>query len=1604
MQPLLSLRICAQNVKGLYSNHTKKRSTDFITSLKALFDIFLLNETHVLDCSEIPSEWCGLRWIHSITSKEDSYGGVSLAYSLLLPDPINLSILFSTLPAAASASSDEDVKTRSLFIGFRLHSADFIFCSFYGISNTNTAAGMKRASKLLTNCHSLIPFAIELFYKSHPRIVNFPLIFIWGGDFNCSPTTTHSLSPHHPSFSLQRLLQPISTTGITPTSHVHLQLSVLPQLASLTTPCCTFTSSAGNPKHLDHFIISDPMNLITNSYFQQQHLDLDHQLIAISTTPVWSYVTPPTRSPYFKIPFHLANEPTFLLTVNRHVLHLITTSTSTTNWAHIFDKLVSWIHNYAKSFIAFDKKCTEKEIFSLKLQIASIPTTLLDDAIQSSILLDLHTQLSLLLLKPSSRLISQLGNLPSTVPDITPTKLIKPFIIPGIYDSTTHLYSTDVDTIQTNVFNHLSNHFTDHSIDAPPPPLYPAPYDFHNYNPPSISHKDRDVIDILPNAKLFLRSALDMHKQGKKHTTTSSCDLPLFFYTSPFTRRVFANLLAQLFTFTFNNMIFAKTLSSCLFIIVPKPGKSRCNIAAQRFIALHSIAHRLFVRVVLQKISLFIPYWIGTHQSGFVPKRSPDSNIYNQFLAAKEAIKDPNSSIAVLQIDEISAFDKVKHSHVRNTLIRAGLSIHMTDFIINLCGNISASILINGIISTPFLVTCGFLQGNALSSFLFIMATEAPLLCGIAYMNSQSRRHVPPLSLSSSLIAPAKVFADDTNIYIYSITQSQVWIKIFTLFTPISGISINYGKTGYTPLGNLSVNSSMGPSFKVYFPFTTIPNQKIAIYPCGSTIKNLGISMSIPNIFAANAVNILTDSTWASFVPSILRALRSAIFVSDIPFLRFQYINTTIMSRLTYRMMYTVIPPLLLTQIQSTYTSVLSGSLKLPLSTLQLSSNKGGIHLICLSTRQSALHITIVRKLINHFYTFNIHCALILQLALIISHKYSWCKIFTLSLDRLTTLPIPWLILNARDCVYSITQIQYSTYPYNDVLPTLLNALISLRNWNLLCSLPSTIPSICSIEKLFHYLNLLLNEPLLLNPYLFRNKQILTSPEIINFFTTNNLLQLRDVWNPTTFSFGFTTVHATFCLYKLANPTEILKLPLELSQLFVPTISLVDFDRIWLLLLAPPLSDLFSCLRNYFFQHQQEIVSVFPTYLKFNLDQIFTSTGTTFSLSRLHFNKCPHYISPSYIPFHKVSTSVLSSTMSLYSTRAVNLVGNRSSLPKGILKWREACPTLPLHFETNAWSIFSNYRGSSSFSKTTLFPLWIALHTVFTPVLFYPSESAYHHCLCTSCSGFPLCNASSVRNDTIHALWFCPIAKCFWKYVNKLLCLMNHHQLLLGINGILLLEHVLIVNNNPLLKPLYNIILIGLSTLKEFHNAVSLMALSTAYSSLPTFSQSVATIFSMFRLALHSFLIVELYKHRRSFFCISFKLHVVYHPFISLDVTVNDRKKPIINCLSRLNFLPEVPVHQSLLFQHYIKSASLLLNCFNSHSNASKNNAYLLYSNSNPVLQSSLTTVFRNDPLFFAIKYGIDSSFSTPDQKLFSFALLPLICLRSKIFDPAGIG
>ena len=125
-------------------------------------------------------------------------------------------------------------------------------------------------------------------------------------------------------------------------------------------------------------------------------------------------------------------------------------------------------------------------------------------------------------------------------------------------------------------------------------------------------------------------------------------------------------------------------------------------------------------------------------------------------------------------------------------------------------------------------------------------------------------------------------------------------------------------------------------------------------------------------------------------------------------------------------------------------------------------------------------------------------------------------------------------------------------------------------------------------------------------------------------FITTKLFQLRDLWNPITFSFGTTALQEILHHFKLSNSLDLLQLSLEFQQLCGPpaTTSLMEFDGIWRdLLLTDPIKTLFQCLRNYFLQHEQEIKDILNTTttppLPSKLEQFFSSPGTTLSISTL---------------------------------------------------------------------------------------------------------------------------------------------------------------------------------------------------------------------------------------------------------------------------------------------------------------------------------------------------------------------------------------------------
>ena len=88
---------------------------------------------------------------------------------------------------------------------------------------------------------------------------------------------------------------------------------------------------------------------------------------------------------------------------------------------------------------------------------------------------------------------------------------------------------------------------------------------------------------------------------------------------------------------------------------------------------------------------------------------------------------------AIVVLDQEKAYDKIDHKYLINTLKTFKLPNIFTETVAFLYKHARTSVIINGVLSEPYLVTRGVHQGDPLSCLLFDLAIEllAVMICNI---------------------------------------------------------------------------------------------------------------------------------------------------------------------------------------------------------------------------------------------------------------------------------------------------------------------------------------------------------------------------------------------------------------------------------------------------------------------------------------------------------------------------------------------------------------------------------------------------------------------------------------------------------------------------------------------------------------------------------------------------------------------------------------------------------------------------------------------------------------------------------------------------------
>ena len=300
----------------------------------------------------------------------------------------------------------------------------------------------------------------------------------------------------------------------------------------------------------------------------------------------------------------------------------------------------------------------------------------------------------------------------------------------------------------------------------------------------------------------------------------------------------------------------ARINEGCISPIYKK--KDPEDIANYRPITLLNTDYKIFTKALSLRLADVAPQIINRDQAGFIPGRS----IFDQVKTTKLVIDYMNISNkkgVIVALDQEKAYDKVRHPYLWAVMKKFEFPEKFIKLIQNLYDNALTTVMINGEMSIPFIVSRGVRQGDAMSCLLFNIAIEplaemirkSTLIKGLQIPASKSRLKV-------------KMFVDDTTVFLEEADDIRDLQDILSQWCESSRSKLNIEKTEVIPLGNSAQRRETLNERKTNESGMEIPSH-IHIAKDGEPVRILGAWLGN---------NIDQNITWAPVIENCCKRLK----------------------------------------------------------------------------------------------------------------------------------------------------------------------------------------------------------------------------------------------------------------------------------------------------------------------------------------------------------------------------------------------------------------------------------------------------------------------------------------------------------------------------------------------------------------------------------------------------------------------------------------------------------------------------------------------------------------------------------------------------------
>ncbi|KAH7984980.1 hypothetical protein HPB52_025195 [Rhipicephalus sanguineus] len=253
-------------------------------------------------------------------------------------------------------------------------------------------------------------------------------------------------------------------------------------------------------------------------------------------------------------------------------------------------------------------------------------------------------------------------------------------------------------------------------------------------------------------------------------------------------------------------------------VLLLKDGAPPNEPSSWRPIKLLNVDYKTVATVLNNKLKLLLPCIISPYQSCAVPARSmfahlTDTRDVFEYGAEKKL------SGAFVSLDQVKAFDRVKHRYTLEVLREFGFPGDFVRLVELLYTNLSCNVVVNGSATAGFSYTRGMRQDCPLGPTFFIMCIE-PLLTRLA---SDERIRGFPLTGEDEIKVLA--YADDVCHFVRDAGSFREFRSAFNRYAEVSGAALNEGKSkallfGAFPkeaIGNIQTVSTVNV-LGIFFP------------------------------------------------------------------------------------------------------------------------------------------------------------------------------------------------------------------------------------------------------------------------------------------------------------------------------------------------------------------------------------------------------------------------------------------------------------------------------------------------------------------------------------------------------------------------------------------------------------------------------------------------------------------------------------------------------------------------------------------------------------------------------------------------------------------